>query len=175
MREWMRRKMGPGLIAGALWSTALGAQAAPAGKGGSASVVCSLATDAEFQRAQGIDPRIGIIPSTPVATLMVWGPHCDYSTGAIDLFTEKSPGSEVERVLTLMKAIKQRDPVQGLGRRAFFTVIYPDDEYRKRGFLAVFMGPRIVTLSMDPPGDDRPESTRPKLEGLAKLVLRRIE
>ena len=175
MREWMRRTVGLGLIAGAVWSTALGAQAAPAGKGGSGSDVCSLATEAEFQQAQGIDPRIGIIPNTPVATQMVWGPHCDYSPGSIDLFTEKTPSAELERVLGLTKATKQRDPVQGLGQRAFFTVIYPDDQYRRAGFLAVFMGPRLVTFSMDPPGDDTPESTRPRLEALAKLVLPRLE
>jgi len=164
----------PGLIAGAVCSTALAAQAAPAGKGGSASDVCSLAKDAEFQQAQGINPEIGIIPSTPEATQTVWGRHCDYSTGAIDLFTEKSPSAELDRVLGLMEA-KKRDPVQGLGQRAFFTVIYPGDEYRQRGFLAVFQGPGIVAVSLDPRGKDTPESTRPKLEALTKLVLSRLK
>ena len=175
MREWMGRTVGLGLIAGAVWSTPLGAQAAPAGKGASGNDVCSLATDAEFQQAQGINPAIGIIPNTPEATQMVWGPHCDYSTGAIDLFTEKSPSSELERVLTLTKATKQRDPVQGLGQRAFFTVIYPGDEYRERGFLAVFVGPRVVTFGLDPKADEAPAATRPRLEALAKLVLPRLE
>jgi hypothetical protein len=175
MRGWIGWKVGPWLIAGAAWSTALGAQAAPAASGGPGSDVCSLATEAEFQTAQGIDPRIGIIPNAPEATQMVWGWHCDYSPGSIDLFTEKTPSAELERVLGLTKAIKRRDAVQGLGQRAFFTVIYPDDEYRRRGFLALFMGPKIVTLSMDPPGDDAPETTRPKLEGLAKLVLPRLK
>jgi hypothetical protein len=172
MRGCLRRKIGPGLIAGALWATALGAQAAPAGTGGAGSDVCSLSTEAEFQQAQGIDPRIGLLPNTPEATQMVWGPHCDYSPGAIDLFTKES---ELERVLGLTKAIKQRDAVSGLGQRAFFTVIYPGDQYRERGFLAVFMGPRIVTLSMDPVGDEAPAATRPRLEGLAKLVLPRVK
>lgn len=175
MRGWLRCHLGAFVSAGVLWHGVAGAQAAPAAKGGSSSDVCALATDAEFQRAQGIDPRIGIIPSTPVATQMVWGPHCDYSPGSIDLFTEKSPNAELERVLGLMKATQKRDAVQGLGARAFFTVIYPDDQYRKRGVLALFPGSRIVTLSMDPPGDESPESTRPKLEGLAKLVLSRLE
>jgi hypothetical protein len=166
------RNVWPGLVAGAVWSTTLGAQAAPAGKGGAGSDVCSLSTEAEFQQAQGIDPRIGLIPNDPVATQMTWGPHCDYSPGSIDLFTAES---EVERVLTLTKAIKQRDPVPGLGQRAFFTVVYPDDKYRQRGFLAVFMGPRIVTFTMDPPGDEAPSATRPTLEALAKLVLPRLK
>ncbi|HEX5576384.1 MAG TPA: hypothetical protein VFX42_10960, partial [Gemmatimonadales bacterium] len=108
-------------------------------------------------------------------TEMVWGPHCDYADGSIDLFTKKTPSAELDRVLTLTKGGKQRVPVQGLGQRAFFTTIYPDDQYRRRGFLAVFLGPRIVTLSMDPQGDEPLETTRPKLEGLAKLVLPRLK
>ena len=167
--------VGPAMIASAMCSTALTAQAVPASGDGSGSDVCSLVSNAEFQQVHGIDPRIGIIPDDPVATEMVWGPHCDYTGGSIDLFTKKSPSSEVERVLGLVKANKQRVPVEGLGRRAFYTVIYPDDEYRRRGFLAVFLGPRIVTFSMDPWRDEPLEATRPKLEQLAKLVLPRLE
>ena len=49
----------------------------------------------------GINPAIGIIPGgPPVLTEMVWGPHCDYSPGSIDLFTKKSPEAELERVLS---------------------------------------------------------------------------
>ena len=70
---------------------------------------------------------------------------------------------------------KQRAPVQGLGRRAFFTTIYPDDPYRRRGLIAISLGERILAISMDPTGDDPPESTRPKLEGLAKLALSRLQ
>jgi hypothetical protein len=175
MHGWLNCQVGAWLVAGAAWAPALGAQAAPAKAGGVSGDVCALATDEEFQRAQGIDPRIGLIPNDPVATQMVWGPHCDYGPGSIDLFTEKSPSAELERVLALMKATKKRDAVQGLGPRAFFTVIYPDDQYRQRGLLALYVGSRIVTLSMDPPGQASPESTRPKLEALAKLVLPRLE
>jgi hypothetical protein len=172
MRGWWRWTVGPGMMASAVCSTALTAQAAPAGSGND---VCSLASNAEFQQASGVDPRIGIIPDEPVATEMVWGPHCDYTDGSIDLFTKKSPSSELDRVLTLTKGGQQRVPVQGLGERAFFTTIYPDDKYRRRGFLAVFLGPRIVTFSMDPFRDESLEATRPKLEGLAKLVLPRLK
>jgi hypothetical protein len=140
--------------------------------------VCSLASSKEFQEAHGLNPVVGLTPDTPVKTEMVWGPHCDYANGSIDLFTKKSPSAEVERVLVLelTKAVKQRSPVQGLGQRAFFTVIYPDDKYRRRGFLAIPLGSRILTLSMDPPyNSESPEATRPKLEGLAKLVLPRVK
>jgi hypothetical protein len=166
---------GVGVIAGAVWGTALGAQAAPATKAHGGDV-CALSTNVEFQQAQGVDPRIGILPSDPpVATQMVWGPHCDFSTGSIDLFTEKTPSAELERVLKLTNARPQRDVVTGLGARAFFTVIYPDDQYRRRGFLALFPGSKIVTISLDPGVNETPEAMRPKLEGLAKLVLARVD
>ena len=171
MRGWWKWMVVPGMLAGVVCATTLSAQAAPA----AGSEVCSLATNEEFQKAHGVNPAIGIIPDTPQATEMVWGPHCDYSGGSIDLFTKKSPSAELERVLTLTKGGKARVPVQGLGQRAFFTTVYPDDQYRRRGFLAVFVGSQIVTLSMDPQGDEPLEATRPRLEGLAKLVLPRLK
>ncbi|HKU59941.1 MAG TPA: hypothetical protein VJQ44_01895 [Gemmatimonadales bacterium] len=86
-----------------------------------------MATGEEFQRAYGVDPRIGILPSSPEVTQMSWGPHCDFPDGSIDLFTKKSPSADLDRVLALTKAPKQRTPVAGLGKRAFFTEVYPGD------------------------------------------------
>ena len=106
---------------------------------------------------------------------MVWGPHCDYSGGSIDLFTKKSPPEELERVLTLTKAEKQRAPVPGLGQKAFFTVVYPDGQYRRAGLLAVFAGPKILTITMNAHQDKVAAETRPRLESLAKLVLSRLK
>jgi hypothetical protein len=170
MHGWWRWTVGAAM-ASAVCSTALTAQAAPA----AGNDVCSLATSEEFQKAHGVNPQIGLLPDDPVATEMVWGPHCDYADGSIDLFTKKTPSAELDRVLALTKGGTKRTPVEGLGQRAFFTDIYPDDQYRRRGLLAVFLGPRIVTISMDADEGQTIESTRPKLEGLAKLVLPRIK
>jgi hypothetical protein len=172
-KSW-RWTVGSAIMASAMCADVVAAQA-PAGQGGGANDVCSLASSEEFQKAHGVNPAIGIMPDTPEPTEMVWGPHCDYSDGSIDLFIKKTPSAELDRVLTLTKGGKQRVPVQGLGQRAFFTTIYPDDQYRRRGFLAVFVGPKIVTFSMDPQGDEPLETTRPKLEALAKLVLPRVK
>ena len=54
-------------------------------------------------------------------------------------------------------------------------MVYPDDKYRRAGLLAVFTGPRIVTMNMDAHGDKSPEETLPRLERLAKLVLPRLK
>jgi hypothetical protein len=171
MRQGWKWMVVPTLLALAAWPATLAAQAAPP----AGTDVCSLATSEEFQRAHGINPVIGLLPDSPQATEMTWGPHCDYNNGSIDLFIKKTPRAELDRVLTLTKGGKQRTPVPGLGQRAFFTTVYPDDQYRRRGFLAVFVGPRIVTFSMDPQGSEPLEATRPRLEGLAKLVVPRVK
>ena len=160
--------VGLALAAGAAGPASLGAQAGTPD-------VCSLASDKEFQEAHGLSPVVGYMAETPVKTEMVWGPHCDYSDGSIDLFIKKSPKAELERVLELTKATKQRHPVSGLGQGAFFTIVYPGDKYRQRGFLAIPLGARILTITMDPPyNTESPEATRPKLEALAKLVVPRV-
>jgi hypothetical protein len=159
-------------MASAVGSTALAAQA-PAG-GGSWTNACGLSSNEEFQTVYEVDPRIGIIPDDPVQTEMVWGPHCDYQGGAITLYTKKTPSAELDRVLGLVKATT-RVPVQGLGQRAFYTVIYPGDKYREQGLLAVFLGPRIVTFNMDAHHDEPTDATRPRLEKLAKLVVPRLK
>jgi hypothetical protein len=152
-------------------------QAAPAGQRAAVPRnVCTLATSAEFDQAYEGSATTDGMSSDPVATDMSWGPHCDYDGGSIDLFQTKPQEVALERVLGLMEAGKQpRVPVSGLGQRAFFTVIYPDDKYRRRGFLAVYTGPRIVSFSMDAKANEAIEATRPKLESLAKLVLPRLE
>ncbi len=174
MRGRWTWKVGFGRMAGMTCAIAFVAQAASAQAAASIDP-CTLATNEEFQRAYGVDPRIGIIPSTPELTQMNWGPHCDFSAGSIDLFTTKSPSAELDRVLGLMNATKQRAPVSGLGKRAFFTVIYPDDEYRRRGLLAIDTGSHLVSISMDERAGETIETTRPKLEGLAKLLLPRLK
>ena len=172
MRVRWRWTIPSALIAGAVCSAPLMAQ----NGAGSGVDVCTLATDEEFQRAQGLHPQLGVLPGdAPVLTEMVWGPHCDYGAGSIDLFMHKSPAAELERVLKLTEGGKQRSPVQGLGQRAFFTTIYPDDKYRNRGLIAIYLGPRILTLSLDARDDETTESTKPKLEQLAKLVLPRYK
>ena len=151
-------------------------QAAPAGQPESGQKGCMLVTSAEFDQAYESDPRLRGMASDPMATDMSWGPHCDYDGGSIDLFQTKPPDKELDRVLGLMEAGKQpRLPVPGLGQRAFFTTIYPDDENRRRGFLAVYSGPRIVTFSMDGHANEAIEATRPRLERLARLVLPRLK
>lgn len=156
------------------FALALLVQATPPAAGGSSSNVCSLATGAEFQAASEPDPRFKIPPGEPVLTEMVWGPHCDFDDGSIDLFTKKSPPAELDRVLELTKGGRTRTPVEGLGKKAFFTTVYPDDKYRRRGLIAVFLGSRILTLTLDPNNDEPLEATRPRLERLAKLVVPRV-
>ncbi|HEX5386630.1 MAG TPA: hypothetical protein VFW66_08035 [Gemmatimonadales bacterium] len=154
----------------------LALQTTPGVQPGSGPNVCSLATSAEFDEAYEVDPQMRGFASDPMATDMSWGPHCDYDGGSIDLIQTKPLDKELDRVLELLKAGKQpRLPVAGLGQRAFFTIISPDDENNRRGFLAVYAGPRIVAFSMMSHGHEGLEATRPRLERFAKLVLPRVK
>ena len=171
MRRWRTRMVSCGRTAGVACALVLAARGA--GAQAAASIdPCTLSTSEEFQRAYGINPKIGLLPDTPELTQMNWGPHCDFADGSIDLFTSKS---ELERVLGLMEATKQRTPVSGLGKQAFFTQIYPGDQYRHRGILAIETGSQLVAISMDVREGEPADATRPKLEGLAKLVLPRLK
>ena len=67
-----------------------------------------------------------------------------------------------------------RVPVQGIGDKAFFMVPYPNDPYRRLGLLAVYAGPRVLQLTLDANGKEPIETTRPRLEKLARLVLPRL-
>ena len=120
MNERWRWRIGPALAASVVCSTGLAAQA-------SWTKACSVLTSEEFQRAYGINPQIGIIPDDPTETEMAVGPHCDISRGSITLFTKKAPSADLDGMLKATKADKQV-PVQGLGDKAVFTVIYPDDD-----------------------------------------------
>ena len=115
-----RWRIGPALTASIVCSTGLAAQA-------SWTNACSVLTSEEFQRAYGINPQIGIMPDDPTQTEMGVGPHCDISRGSITLFTKQSPSAGLDGMLKAAKADK-RVPVQGLGDKAFFTIIYPDDK-----------------------------------------------
>ena len=175
MHAWPSRMTRSVFIRMAVLVLAAIARSSLAAGAGTGNDACALSTNEEFQRAYGIDPRIGIIRNDPTPTEMVWGPHCDYSGGSIDLFTKSSPPAELERVLTMMKSDKQRAPVDGLGQKAFFTVIYPDDQYRRAGLLAVFAGPKILVITMDAHQNKAPAETRPRLESLAKSLLPRLK
>jgi hypothetical protein len=174
MRGWWSWTVGIALTAGTLGARAVSAQAAPASAGGGWSDPCGLASNEEFQRIQGVDPRIGIIPDVPVTTKMAWGQHCDYQGGSITLYTNKFPDKDLDGLLKLAEA-KGRSPVSGLGRKAFYTVIYPGNPYKEQGLLAVSLDPRMVTFTMDANHGETVDATRPRLETLAKLVLPRLE
>src|SRR5919112_4586051 len=153
MLGWWKRPVILGMTAAVVSSTPLLAQSAGEPN------VCTLVTDEEFQRAQGLHPQLGVLDlDPPTLTPMGWGPHCDYSPGSIDLITHQSPAAELDRILKLMEGGKQRDPVPGLGKPAFFTTIYPDDKYRSRGLIAITVGPRILLVSMDTKDKETPES-----------------
>lgn len=151
------------------------ASAASAGGGtnGAPLDACTLATNPEFSQIAGARPEIAKFWSAPTASLS--GSHCDYDGGSIRVYQGKGAPAALEA--TLKGANGNKEPqiqVPGIGDRAFFTIPYPNDRYRRLGLLAVYVGPRVLQLTLDAQGDEPVEATRPRLERLARLVLPRL-
>ena len=103
------------------------------------------------------------------------GSHCDYGGGSIRVYQGKAPAAAMDATLKSFKVDQAaRVPVAGIGDKAFFMIPYPDDKYKRLGFLAVYAGPRVLQLTLDAQGDEPIEATRPRLEKLARLVLPRL-
>jgi hypothetical protein len=149
------------------------AAASPAGPASAPLDACTLATNAEVASAAEERPEIARYWSAPVASF--GGAHCDYDGGSIRVYQGKAAAASFESTLTAFGADKApRTPVAGLGDRAFFLVLYPGDQYKRLGLLAVYAGPRVLQLTFDAHGEEPIEATRPRLEKLARLVLPRL-
>ena len=160
----MRAAPGPG--GAAMTASAAGSAAAPLD-------ACTLATNAEVASAGEVRPEIAKYWSAPVASF--GNTHCDYDGGSIRVYQGKAAAANFESTLKAFGADKApKTPVAGLGDRAFFAVLYPDDQYKRLGLLAVYAGPRVLQLTFDAHGQEPIEATRPRLEKLARLVLPRL-
>lgn len=175
MRNWCQTTVLTA-AAGVALTTALSAQSAAPAKRGGPFDACTLATKAEFQQASEVKPEFARFASDPEP--VYGGMACQYSTGLIQVYEPSARGTAAEALERTLKTFKQeketRVPVQGLGDRAFFAEIYPDDQYRRAGLLAVYVGKRVVMLAMEPNHNERLALTRPRLERLAKVVLPRL-
>ena len=134
---------------------------------------CTLATNAEVAQVAEEKPELVRFWSAPVASF--GGTHCSYGGGSVRLYQGKAAAADFESTLKTFKVDQgQRIPVGGIGEKAFFMALYPDDEYKRAGLLAVYAGSRVLMLTLDPNGDELVAATRPRLERFAKLVLPRL-
>jgi hypothetical protein len=134
---------------------------------------CLLATNAEVAEIAEERPDIAKFWEPPTASF--GGSHCDYGGGSIRVYQGKAPAAALESTLKNFKVDQAaKVPVAGVGDKAFFMIPFPDDKYKRLGFLAVYAGPRVLQLTLDAQGDEPIEATRPRLEKLARLVLPRL-
>jgi hypothetical protein len=151
------------------------ASTASAASGGNAASLdaCTLATNAEFSQIAEERPEIAKYWSAPTASF--GGAHCDYDGGSIRLYRGKSAAAALESTLKSFKADKEpRVSVSGIGDKAFFTIPYPNDKYKRLGLLVAYAGPDVLQLTLDAQGDEPVDATRPRLERLARLVVPRL-
>ena len=156
-------------------ASASSASAASAGGGTSGAPLdaCTLATNAEVSGIAEERPEIAEFWSAPTASF--GGAHCDYDGGSIRVYQGKGASAAVESTLKSFKADQEpKVSVPGVGDKAFFTIPFPDDKYKRLGLLVVYAGPHALQLTLDAQGDEPVDATRPRLERLARLVLPRL-
>ncbi|HET8624542.1 MAG TPA: hypothetical protein VFM14_13345 [Gemmatimonadales bacterium] len=146
--------------------------ASGAASAGASLDACTLATNAEFSQIAEERPEIAKYWSAPTASF--GGAHCDYDGGSIRVYHGKAPAAALESTLKNFDVKASRVSVQGIGDKAFFMVPFPNDEYKRLGLLAMYAGPRVLQLTLGASGDEPIDTTRPRLERLAKLVLPRL-
>jgi hypothetical protein len=152
---------------------AASAASATGGGNGASLDACTLATNAEFSQIAEERPEIAKYWSAPTASF--GGAHCDYDGGSIRLYRGKNAAAAVESTLKSFKADeKPKVPVSGIGDKAFFTIPFPDDKYKRLGLLVAYAGPDVLQLTLDAQGDEPVDATRPRLERLARLVVPRL-
>ena len=152
-----------------------GASSASGGAGtkGASLDACTLATNAEFSQIAEARPDIAQYWSAPTASF--GGSHCDYDGGSIRVYRGKGAAAALESTLKSFTADqKPKVPVSGIGDKAFFTIPFPDDKYKRLGLLVAYAGSDVLQLTLDAQGDEPIDATRPRLERLARLVLPRL-
>ncbi len=143
------------------------------GTNGAPLDACTLASNAELSQIAEEQPEIAKYWSVPTASF--GGSHCDYDGGSIRVYRGKHAAAALESTLASFKAeAGPRVPVSGVGDKAFFSIPFPNDPYKRLGLLVAYVGPDILQLTLDAQGDEPIEATRPRLERLARLVLPRL-
>lgn len=161
----------------------LGMRAAPGGQTASAGAAadpdaatfdaCTLASNAEV--AQVVEEKPELLKFWSAPRTSYGGSHCDYGEGSLRVYAGKSAAADFESTLARFGLAKEpRVPVEGMGHKAFFMILYPEDENKRAGLLAVYPGARVLMLTLGPNGDELVAATRPRLERFAKLVLPRL-
>ena len=117
--------------------------------GSAQSNPCGILTSAEAIKhiARG-KPTYG---ETPDAVQLAGGAVCDYGFGGqIGVWTPPNASDNFERFLKSFKVDKQtRNPVSGVGDRAWIMYPPPENEYKDRpAYLVSYVGQKVVTVAL---------------------------
>jgi len=131
---------------------------------------CSLITRADVKAATGREPLREPEPAGQGGWI------CSVGTVELKLYTGANSWDAWESTLRNFKKDKEpRVPAAGLGERAYFLFLKPDNPSRDAAAILVAKsGEHTVVLSIDAAPGQAAEATRPALESLMKSVLARL-
>jgi hypothetical protein len=141
-------------------------------KAGGPSKACDLLTNADVVNITG--RRSYVAPQG--TTLTNGGSACDFDSANVTLFS--GPKSQ-EHYDALLKNFKKdrtpRQPVAGVGERAYLLVPEPRDKYEGRyAILVVHQGEHTLAVALEAQDNEAPQSLQPKLMTMVKTALPRL-
>lgn len=147
-------------------------QAKQAGIKAGPSPACELITSAEFAKITGRKANAAA-EGTQLAN---GGSSCDFSGGNVTLFSGAQSSASYDK---LLKAFKKdntpREPVAGIGDRAYFMAPKPRDQYEGQyGVLVVSRGQHTLAVALETEKAETPQSLQPKLIAVAKAAIARL-
>ena len=136
------------------------------------SAACALLTTEEFAQITGRR-----MYSKPQGTqLKNGGSDCEYMSGAVTLFSGPQSEQHYESLLKVFDMNQSpKQPVPGLGERAFLIYLTTPDKHRgQHAVLVVRKGPHTMAARLQAEGNETPQSLQPKLMTMAKAAAARL-
>ncbi|MEP7281434.1 MAG: hypothetical protein ABI696_05600 [Rubrivivax sp.] len=104
------------------------------------------------------------------------GSSCSWSSGVnVNMYSGPNSAQQLEDLLKRFKADKSpRQPVGGIGDRAFMTHMMLGKYQGNHALLIVHQGQHALGISLEAEAPETPESVQPKLMSVARAALARL-
>ncbi len=147
-------------------------QANRAGIKAGPAAACTLMSKAEFAKITGRQP----FDEPAGAQLANGGSSCEYEGGGFTLYSGPQSEAHYEALLKIFKAdATPRQPVTGVGARAYVMLPKPRDQYQgEYAILVVRQGVHTLAVNLEAGRNEKANTLQPKLEALAKAALPRL-
>ena len=136
------------------------------------AAACTLMSKTEFATLTGrqlFDEPAGV-------QLANGGSSCEFDSGGFTLYSGPQSEAHYEALLKIFKAdATPRQPVTGVGERAYVMFPKPRDQYQgEYAILVVRQGAHTLAVNLEAERSEKANALTPKVVALAKAALQRL-